>query len=511
MYIPKARGGLSTQLARPLCKRTLPTGSSCLSTNTQTARKEGDISSVFVSLSGDGKAAPLDERFADQKKKLIAGRGDQLKRSWDRLLCKLRDEVEIIEQRGSDIIPSIDFKDIHAAPRSFHDELRKRGVAIIRGVVPEDEARGFKEEIEAYARANPGTKAFPPNDPQVYELYWSHPQVRARSHANMLETQRFLMSFWHSSASDAMISPLHPVTYADRLRIRQPGDAGFALGPHTDAGSVERWEDNGYGLGQVYQRIFEGRWEEYNPWEASCRLPVMSNLYDGAGACSMFRMFQGWLSMSHTGPNEGTLLVNPLLSMATAYMLLRPFFQPVNKAPVDGTSRIAMDTFLEPANWRLEDKVTSKLEGATPGYSQELNSVLHPHLELEKTMVHVPQIGPGDYVAWHCDTIHAVDKVHQGAGDSSVLYIPACPVTEANVEYVKRQKNDFINGIPPPDFPGGKGESEHIGRATVEDLQGYANEQALRAFGFSKWNSEEENLNIGQRRVLQKANEILGL
>jgi hypothetical protein len=109
-------------------------------------------------LSSKGEAAPLDERFADQKKRLIADRGDQLKRSWDRLLCKLRDEVRTIEERAPDIIPSIDFKDIHAAPRSFHDELRKRGVAVVRGLIPEAEARGYKEDIEAYVRANPGTK-----------------------------------------------------------------------------------------------------------------------------------------------------------------------------------------------------------------------------------------------------------------------------------------------------------------------------------------------------------------
>lgn len=89
-----------------------------------------------------------------------------------------------------------------------------------------------------------------------------------------------------------MISPLHPLTYADRLRIRQPGDAGFALGPHIDGGSCERWEDYGYGLGQVYKRNFEGRWEEYNPWEASCRVASVADLYDGSGACSMLRMFQ---------------------------------------------------------------------------------------------------------------------------------------------------------------------------------------------------------------------------
>lgn len=231
--------------------------------------------------------------------------------------------------------------------------------------------------------------------------------MRARSHANMLETQRFLMGFWHSSEPDALISPFHPLAYADRLRIRQPGYSGFALGPHIDGGSCERWEDDGYGLGQVYKRIFDGRWEEYDPWEASTRVPAVSDLYDGAGACSMFRMFQGWLSMSHTGPNEGTLLVNPLLSMATAYTLLRPFFRPITTHPGHKFSRIAMDTYLEPGNWQLEDSPTSKLEGATPGYAQELNSVLHPHLKLQKTMVHVPKVAPGDYVAWHSDCGHS--------------------------------------------------------------------------------------------------------
>ena len=145
-----ARRGLQTLTWQPNLKR-------CLATSTQGARKEGDISSVFVSLSGKERSA-LPERFASQKKRLIAGREDQIQRSWDRLLRKLKDEVHLIEQRGSDIVPSIDFKDIHSAPAAFRDELRKRGVAVIRGVIPEHEARGYKEEIEHYAKANPGTK-----------------------------------------------------------------------------------------------------------------------------------------------------------------------------------------------------------------------------------------------------------------------------------------------------------------------------------------------------------------
>ncbi|KAJ5107798.1 DUF1479-domain-containing protein [Penicillium angulare] len=477
--------------------------------NAAQPRKEGDISSVFVSLSGVKQEA-LPERFADQKRRLIAGNETKVKESWDRLLRNLREEVQTISERGSSVIPSIDFKDIKNAPKSFQQELRKRGVAVVRGVVPEDEARSYKESIEDYVKANPHTKAFPPNDPQVFELYWSQAQMKARTHPNMLETQSFLMSFWHSNVADAMVAPTHPLTYADRLRIRQPGDAGFALGPHIDGGSVERWEDNGYGKGNVYQAIWEGRWEEFDAWEASCRVPAVSDLYHGAGACSMFRMFQGWLSMSHTGPKEGTLLVNPLLSMATAYFLLRPFFEPIS-APPAGASRLALDTYLDPSNWRLETNMSSKFEGATPGFSQELSDVLHPHLRLDQTMVHVPRIAPGDYVAWHSDGIHAVDKVHQGAGDSSVMYIPACPVTEENAQYVQRQKMDFLAGIPPPDFPGGEGESRHIGRFTEADLRQSEATDATRAFGFDAWNTEGKNLKSGEAAVLKKATEIFGL
>lgn len=238
--------------------------------------------------------------------------------------------------------------------------------------------------------------AFPPHDPQVFELYWSPSQILARSHPHLIAVQRFLMQTWHSISPAAPISTSHPLIYADRLRIRQPGDAGFALGPHVDGGSVERWEENGYGKGHVYNKIFQGNWEEYDPWEASCRIEVESDLYGGAGACSMFRMFQGWLSMSRTGPGEGTLMVNPLVKLATAYYLLRPFFAPVEKQ--------ADEEFLGPGNWQLLKTPTSELQGAYPGRCQELNALLHPHLQLSDSMVHIPQINPGDYVAWHCDS-----------------------------------------------------------------------------------------------------------
>ena len=213
------------------------------------------------------------------------------------------------------------------------------------------------------------------------------------------------MQYWHTSRADAEISPAHPIAYADRLRIRQPGDSGFALGPHVDGGSVERWEQDGYGKGHVYDKIFQGKWEEYDPWESSTRIDAVSDLYSGAGACSMLRMFQGWLSMSTTAPNEGTLLVNPLFSLSTAYFLLRPFFTPVQaSAAISEVSGDYSSEFLDSKNWVFEEELSSVLQGASLGHSQELNNILHPHLRLQHTMVHVPKIDPGDYVAWHCDS-----------------------------------------------------------------------------------------------------------
>lgn len=206
------------------------------------------------------------------------------------------------------------------------------------------------------------------------------------------------MSFWHSKDPSAPLSTAHPVAYADRLRIRLPGDAQFALGPHVDGGSVERWEEGGFGLGRVYDAIWQGRWEDFDSWEASCRLPIKSDLYNGVGACSMFRMYQAWLGMSETGPGEGTLLVNPLFKAATAYYMLRPFFEPKRGADAAGGE------FLSGGNWRMEESRSTLIQGATPGYGQELSGLLHPHLHLEQTMVHVPKVRPGDYVAWHCDS-----------------------------------------------------------------------------------------------------------
>jgi Protein of unknown function (DUF1479) len=348
--------------------------------------------------------------------------------------------------------------------------------------MPRDQALALKAQAREYIQANGGrVKAFPADDPAVYELYWTPTQTTARSHPNVLLTQKLLQTLWHSSDTTSQLSTTHPLTYADRFRIRNPGDAKFALGPHIDGGSLERWEDPEYS--KVYRKIFEGQWEEYDAFDAKHRINAKMDLYNGAGACSMFRFFQGWLSMSDTGPKEGTLKLCPMLKHATSYLLLRPFFDL-------RTSQLTID---------------SSFPGSVPGAAQEYNDETHPHLELQQTMVSVPKVEPGDFVAWHCDTIHSVDKEHQGAGDSSVLYIPACPMTPPNVDFLMRQRKAALAYSPPPDFPGAGGEGE-LGFEGAVDWNDVSSD-GLRAMGLGsqKWELTG-SMSEGERKVVEDAN-----
>jgi hypothetical protein len=106
----------------------------------------------------------------------------------------------------------------------------------------------------------------------------------------------------------------------------------------------------------VYKKILQGNWRDYTAWEMGAmfkdltkpevadiqgsRVTANQNMYDGPGSvshadnihkltlkCGVFRAFQGWTSLSSTGPSEGTLRVYPLLRDMTAYVILRPLFR----------------------------------------------------------------------------------------------------------------------------------------------------------------------------------------
>lgn len=197
---------------------------------------------------------------------------------------------------------------------------------------------------------------------------------------------------------------------------------------------------------------------------------------------------QGWLSLSDCSTGSGTLYVMPDVKASTAYTLLRPFVQQSSNGNA----------------WEL-DISTPHFHGAAMGAGQELSTKTHPHIS-PHGFIPIPRVCPGDAVFWHCDVAHMVEAEHLGSSDSSVLYIPSVPLCDVNVEYLRRQRNNFELGIAPPDFPAGVGESQHKGRGKSDDIHSVKGKQGM---GIAKFVANEQ-LTPGQKVAIATANSILG-
>jgi hypothetical protein len=143
------------------------------------------------------------------------------------------------------------------------------------------------------------------------------------------------------------------------------------------------------------------------------------------------------------------------------------------------------EQFLHADNWTL-DLNSSEFPNSPLGRSQEMNDDTHPHLNLTETMVSLPIVNPGDQAWWHCDGIHSVEASNRGNQASSVLYIPSVPLTIPNAHYVKAQLGNYRSFLPPPDFPGGEGESRFAGKASERDITTTAGRQGMGILPFSR-------------------------
>ncbi|KAJ6139504.1 hypothetical protein N7471_005990 [Penicillium samsonianum] len=471
-------------------KRLLATEASPL---TRKDKKEGDISSVFSTFSGR-KSPPLPDRFRDLKRNLTTGFEEQIQKSWDDLVQTLKVRTDEVASKRESIIPKLNFSDIKAgtvSPESVN-AIRRTGVAVIRGVVPKNVAEGLLSEVRQYFDGH-SFKGFPSDAEKkvIYESYWSPSQVKARSHPNVLATQSW-MNQLYSADADQKVDLSIPLTYGDRVQIRPPGDKHFGLPPHVDGGGVERWEDRAYN--HVYRKIFQGKLNEYDPWDLTGRLDANMNMYEAPGGCSVFRAFQSWLGLSRHGPEEGTLVVHPILQPSTAYWILRPFFKPTRKGSLDGW-KFSLD----------DEEGNVYLNGANPGTAQELTPDHHPHLNLKETMIPYPTVEPGDIVFWSADTIHGTETENTGKNDACVFYIPSVPLTPSNAQYIAQQRDAFLSGNPPPDFPGGLGESQFSDRAQVGDIQSEAGKMAMGLSPIQASGKDEKSM-----KLAQEVNKILG-
>ena len=395
-------------------------------------------------------------------KRQLAPRRSELKRAFVEVrdhVARTAERIRANDARGVATIPELPCPDIAAGKvsDSTRAAIRASGVAIVRGVFSTAEATEWFDEVGRYLDENAYEakeaakrsldqyfSALAAAKPQIFNVYWSKPQVRARQDPRLAETRAFLDRLWTNY--DGVFDPNLQCTYADRVRRRQPGDTTLGLSPHMDAGTVERWIDRGYQ--RVYEKVFAGDWRGYDPFDATHRLDTRE--IPSPAVASIFRTYQGWTALTRQGPRDGTLRLIPMAT-GICYVLLRA----------------------------LQDDVPEDdLCGAAPG--RALSVTPQWHGDLLTGAVSIPEVNPGDTVWWHTDVCHSVADTHAGREYASVIYIGSAPDCVKNRAYLPRQKAAFLAGHSPPDFAPMNLEVDFKGRATEADLT----ELGRRQMGF---------------------------
>ncbi|GGX52608.1 DUF1479 domain-containing protein [Saccharospirillum salsuginis] len=382
---------------------------------------------------------------------------------FDEVSAFITSEIEDIEARkarGEPVWPVIDYADIEAG-RVTDEEIRllhRRGCAVIKGHFPAETARNWDRQLVDYVERNdfdnqycgPGDDFFgtlAASRPEIYPIYWSPPQMEARQSERMAAVQVFLNRLWkHESNGQTWFDPTQNCIYPDRIRRRPPGTTSKGLGAHTDSGALERWLLPAYQ--KVFRHLYNGDFSQYDPWDAAYRTEV-NEYAGGTTLCSSFRTFQGWTALSDMKHDQGVLFTIPIPA-AMAYILLRPL---------------------------LDDVPEDELCGVSPRRVLPVSEQWHPLLMRGKTTI--PDVVAGDSVWWHCDVIHGVDPVEDQQGWGNVMYIPASPWCEKNVQYARQCKERFERGESPDDFPAEHYETEWEGRFRSSDL----NTNGIRSFG----------------------------
>jgi hypothetical protein len=384
-------------------------------------------------------------------KRSLASRRDALRRAFGDVRDAIRraaDAIHAKQAAGQPVIPEIAYGDIRDGnvSESARAEIRRTGCAVVRGVFPEAVARRWFDDLGEYLDTNRYEaqeaekrgldqyfSALKAGRPQIFNVYWSKPQVLARQDPKLAEARAFLNRLWRH---EGVFDPDRDCTYADRVRRRQPGDETLGLSPHMDAGTVERWIDPGYQ--RVYAPVFAGAWRAYDPFDGTHRLSTEE--IPSPAVCSMFRTYQGWTALTRQGPDDGTLRLVPIVE-GISYVLLRAL---------------------------QEDVAEHDLCGAAPGRALGISAEWHP--DLMAGLVSIPEVQPGDSVFWHTDICHAVADRHAGTEPASVMYIGSAPDCAKNRTYLPRQKDAFLAGRSAPDFAPMDFEVAFTGRATEADL-----------------------------------------
>ena len=373
-------------------------------------------------------------------------------------------EIEIFKNSSKSIIPEISYHELDLVDSKTIENIHKRGCLIIRDVFEDNKIVKINEELEEYIEGNgyyedqkkkAGLDKYfsdlKSGKPQIYGLYWSKAQIEIRHSEEMAKVKKWLNNLWNFRNSEyTVFDPNKELSYADRLRRREPGDDTLGLSPHCDAGSIERWTDSFYQ--EIYKNIFSDNFKKYDPFDAKYRDKTKE--FESPAVAHVFRTFQGWTALTEQGPNDGTLQLIPI-SKGIAYVLTRAL---------------------------QNDVPENELCGSKLGRALSVNNDYHSLLL--RGLVSIPKMKPGDTVWWHPDVIHAVEDKHLGKSYSSVVYVGATPYCKKNLDYTKKQSKKFLEGKSPPDFAAEDYETNYKGRIKLEDLSSLAKKQ----LALEEWN-----------------------
>ena len=404
--------------------------------------------------------------FEDINNEIILAKTELRKKSKDyienfnRIKSYIDIEIEKItklKNSNQSIIPEIKFDDIGKNDLELINQIKQRGCIIVRDVFNDQIIKNLNKELEDYIDTNDYyadqkkksdlDKYFSElksGKPQIFGLYWSKTQIEIRHSEQMAKVKKWLNNLWvYENDEYKVFDPNIELSYADRVRRREPGDDTLGLSPHCDAGSVERWTDNSYQ--KIYKDIFADNFENFDPFDAKYRDKTIE--FESPAVAHVFRTFQGWTALTEQGPNDGTLQLIPIVK-GMAYILTRAL---------------------------LDDVPENELCGSKLGRALSVNKDYHDLLL--KGLISIPKMKPGDTIWWHPDVVHAVEDKHLGKNYSNVVYVGSTPYCKKNLEYILKQSKKFLAGKSPPDFAPEDYEIDYKNRTKLEDLSKLAKKQ----------------------------------
>lgn len=360
------------------------------------------------------------------------------------------DAIVALRESGQSAIPEINFDQLsnHGFSAKQAALVRSRGCVVVRQTFTQRQVEQWNKDLTDYLAVNhyhqklqediDAGDAIRASHPNMLDIYWSKAQVEVRQSTRLHELQRHLNSLWGvTKVGQGAFNPNQSYTYSDRVRIRQPLDQVHGLAPHVDSCSIEAWfaQDTVEG---TYATLLNGNWQAFDAFDSTGRVNTQQKPHEDS--IGMFRSFQGWMALTAQGPDCGTLQLVP-------------------------SSRCVAWLFLKTLRDSCHD-----VEQLYPLPSRSY--ILDPlkHALLLKGLCSIPQMQAGDTIWWHPDAVHAVEKTNQSSEPSSVIYLGIAPECERNKNYLKAQRESFVSGCSPPDFPATDIEVSYIDRGQPEHL-----------------------------------------